>query len=87
MKEKIGKFFKKIKNKQLNNFFHRVSQRSGTMKYLSSLPDLDRELAYVDSQFKISDDHGRVALVLFVIGLRPILFLKIPVPRNIMIFK
>lgn len=33
-----------------------------SMKYISNLSDLDRELAYVDSQFKISDDCGRIAL-------------------------
>lgn len=33
-----------------------------SMKYITNLSDLDRELAYVDSQFKISDDCGRVAL-------------------------
>jgi SAM-dependent methyltransferase len=32
------------------------------MKYITNLPDLDRELDYVDSQFKISDDSGRIAL-------------------------
>jgi SAM-dependent methyltransferase len=32
------------------------------MKYITNLTDLDQELAYVDSQFKISDDCGRAAL-------------------------
>lgn len=44
------------------NFFRDMSKRSGKMKYISNLAELDRELVYVDSQFKISDDCGRVAL-------------------------
>lgn len=44
------------------NFLKWTSHRLGTMKYISNLPELDRELEYVDSQFKISDDCGRVAL-------------------------
>lgn len=32
------------------------------MKYITNFNDLDKELAYVDSQFRISDDCGRAAL-------------------------
>jgi SAM-dependent methyltransferase len=62
MKWMNEKPFKKIFFNQIINFFKDTSYRSGNMKYISNIAELDRELAYVDSQFKISDDCGRVAL-------------------------
>jgi SAM-dependent methyltransferase len=41
-----------------------------TMKYITNLADLDRELDYVDSQFLISDDCGRTALSNFCYKIR-----------------
>jgi 2-polyprenyl-3-methyl-5-hydroxy-6-metoxy-1,4-benzoquinol methylase len=57
----IEKIFKHL-NFQISKIFKNLSHRQGKMKYLSTLTDLDQELVYVDSQFKISDDNGRVAL-------------------------
>jgi SAM-dependent methyltransferase len=58
MNEKILKFLLGIRS----SFFKYTGLRLGTMKYITNLTDLDQELAYVDSQFKISDDCGRAAL-------------------------
>jgi 2-polyprenyl-3-methyl-5-hydroxy-6-metoxy-1,4-benzoquinol methylase len=54
--------YKKLNFNRIVNFFNDKRNGSGTMKYISNLDELDQELAYVDSQFKISDDCGRIAL-------------------------
>ncbi|OPX63617.1 MULTISPECIES: bifunctional 2-polyprenyl-6-hydroxyphenol methylase/3-demethylubiquinol 3-O-methyltransferase UbiG [unclassified Methanoregula] len=48
-----------------------------SVKYITSLADLDRELDYVDSQFQISDDCGRLALSNFCFKIR-----RDDLPRN-----
>jgi SAM-dependent methyltransferase len=53
--------------KKIRTFHHWAC----SVKYISTIPDLDRELDYVDSQFAISDDYGRAALDNFCYSLKP----------------
>ena len=55
---------KNITNFNIKNIKHLAmkSIKYLTMKSITNLSELDRELEYVDSQFNVSDDCGRVAL-------------------------